>query len=264
MLVFLIFMALCLWSVWAQAQELSSQQERWVKSRLDSLTKATAVLKASDLKARRLIRPEIHDEQLRRRLSESALELGLDPARFVVAEGEGNLSDFSGAFAYISADTVRASKERLQFAMAHEYAHLALGHGLQHLKMLFVSAALNCFTCVQRKDPADVALAFATQNAGVFDAIVREDEMAADAWATRYLADRHIIPNYTQVMASMHEGGTCDAVEYGSHPSCKARLQQAYRILAGEYVQELSQEELVRLVFSGAADVGKAAPPLAK
>ena len=264
MLVFLIFMALCLWSVWAQAQELSSQQERWVKSRLDSLTKATAVLKASDLKARRLIRPEIHDEQLRRRLSESALELGLDPARFVVAEGEGNLSDFSGAFAYISADTVRASKERLQFAMAHEYAHLALGHGLQHLKMLFVSATLNCFTCVQREDPVDVALAFATQNSGVFDAIVREDEMAADAWATRYLAARPIIPYYTQVMASMHEGGTCDAVEYGSHPSCKARLQQAYRILAGEYVQELSQEELVRLVFSGAADVGKAAPPLAK
>lgn len=264
MLVFLFFTVLCLWSVWAQAQELSSQQERWVKGRLDSLTRATAALKASDLKARRLIRPEVHDARLRRLLSESALELGLDPARFVVAEGEGNLSDFSGAFAYISADTVRASKERLQFAMAHEYAHLVLGHGLQHLKMLFVSATLNCFACVQRKDPVDVALEFATQNVGVFDAIVREDELAADAWATRFLADRHIIPSYTQVMASMHEGRTCDTVEYGSHPSCKARLQQAYRILAGEYVRELSQEELVRLVFSGATDVGEDAPPLAK
>lgn len=202
------FLALLLILSAPGAFAFSSSQERWVKRQLSAMTEATAQLKARDLRLRRLSRPEVRDSGPRQALAQAALALGVPRERFVVSSAEGNWSDFSGAFGYIESKTVLGDKESLYFAIAHEQAHLVLGHGLKHLKILFMAAALDCYACVSNKDPVEAALAYGATHPEVLESIVREDELVADEWAVRFLADQGLVLNYEKVMSQMH-GQVC-------------------------------------------------------
>lgn len=239
----------------AQAHAFSTQQERWLKVQLKDLTSQTEQLRSSNRRARRLVRKEIKDPALRATLTRVADELGLEATRFVIAgePGDTNLTDFSGAFIYITPETVKKHPDRLRFSMAHEYAHLALGHGLATLKLLFLEAANECYACVRQKDPVDAALDFKQARPEFAAAISREQEKEADAYATRLLAAKGMVLNYPQVMSDLHDG-TCDDVPQGTHPSCNERLKGVYSVLNKEFYGLLTIEDQVRMVFSGVLD----------
>lgn len=256
---FVLGAAMCLSAAHAkeQEQDLTPQQERWVIEKLAALGDETRAIKVRDFRRRLLTHSELKDPTLRSRLTEAARGLGLNPAMFVVVgDLDHNLADFSGAFIYITPETLNSPVDRLQFAMAHEYGHVVLEHGIHRLKILFAAAATDCFTCVRHRNGFEVAVAYNEMYTKMSDAIQRKDEIKADAWAVRFLAERGIFPDYKNVFVLMHKDPECSDYDYGSHPSCKERLLRAYRILGEEYANQISKEELVRVVFSGAMDAG--------
>lgn len=238
------------------AKEFSREELRWLQGRIAELDKEKLTLQTSRLRSRTLNYPEYKNPGLRSKIDAAAQWMGVDSRRVVLIndESEQDHADLYGAFVYIQAKTIRDSEDALRFTLAHEWAHLEHDHPLTRLKLILMSAAQECFTCVQRKGAVASALDYSAKNPLAAEVYGRPYELEADAAAVRRLANLGYFPDYTAIFRDAYGNGRCSQYDSNSHPSCANRIKNAYRILATEFTSQLTPSALAGAVMNGGFD----------
>lgn len=238
------------------AREFSREELRWLQGQIAQLDKEKQTLQQSRLRTRSFNYPEHKNPALRARLVTAAQEIGIDPKRIVLIKdnSEQDHAELYGAFIYIQAKTIQDSEDALRFTLAHEWAHIEQDHPLARFKLLLMSAAQECFACVQRKGAVAATLDYSTKNPLIAEVYGRPYELEADSAAVCRLAKLGYFPDYTAVFKDAYGNGQCSRYDSNSHPSCENRIKNAYRILATEFAEKLSPSALAGAAMNGGFD----------
>ena len=236
-------------------------QETYIANRLATTQSQIAAERQKIVARRQLVWPENASPALRRQLAEDATALGLPPERFRVRvqpkdpADTRSLTDGMSAFIYLAPSTLTRTADWRAFTMAHEWGHLNLDHAGDQLATLYRTAAAECFNCVKGKDPLDVAIQYGASHHKALHTISQRHELEADAWAVRYLAGLGRVVDYEVIFTAMHQPHGCLAIDELTHPSCQARVRNAYRVLATEYPHILTPAQKLRVFETGAIQV---------
>lgn len=190
--------------------------------------------------AQRGAQPGAEHERLR--LMAESLELPVD-AFYTYFSPEVYLSAEKGAhYAEISEFVVRyGTDSALAFHLAHEFAHLELGHAYQRMAAEYRAIQHECPGCVNTVHPALTLLSRTDRTHEAVASLRRQHEFEADAWAVRRLVEKGVRIQSAREFLADALGSRNAAPENDkdslTHPSFSARVAAIERVLSESLAQ---------------------------
>lgn len=142
-----------------------------------------------------------------------------------------------------------ASDTALAWHMAHEYAHLVLGHHFIRVAHEYRIIESKCPQCVVTHQPAMTLLHRNEETARLLTPVRHAHEFEADQWAVKRLLDhgfsvRDGFSLYLDVLDRKSMSAAQYEEESATHPSTRARVEAVDRLLATIAPTTLKREGL--------------------